>query len=418
MRASVCSVTSLLLAAGVVLLPPTARAGESAPSESSASVAGDDVAELRRELESLRQEYAGRIAALEARLQAVEAGAKAEAPPAPAPPPAAAALAASGSSAKSFNPDTAAFGNFVGVAGPSPGSGEPSLEMQEAELSFQAVVDPYARADFFVTLGPDEVALEEGYITFPTLPGGLLTRVGKLRDAFGKVNAQHPHTLPFADRPLVTANLNGGEDGLADAGVSVARLVPNPWLFLEATAQVYQGSSAIFAAPTRSDLAYVGHLRAYRDLGEASNLDLGGSFAYGHNGVTGETTTRLYGLDATWRWKPLRRAIYTHVLARGELVWSRREQEGGTVHATGGYGYLEYQLARRFTAGVRYDSSGRADRPGVKDAGGSFVVTFRPSEFSLVRAQYRRTTFGEGEPVNELLFQFLYAIGAHGAHPF
>ena len=121
--------------------------------------------------------------------------------------------------------------------------------MQEAELSFQAVVDPYARADFFVTLGPDEVALEEGYITFPTLPGGFLTKVGKMRDAFGKVNGQHPHTLPCIDRPLVTTNLIGGEDGLADAGISVARLIPNPWLFLEATGQVYQGNSEVFKAP-------------------------------------------------------------------------------------------------------------------------------------------------------------------------
>jgi hypothetical protein len=95
--------------------------------------------------------------------------------------------------------------------------------MQESELSFQAVVDPYARADFFVTVGPDEVALEEGFITFPTLPGGLLAKVGKFRDAFGKVNGMHAHVLPFIDRPLVTSNLLGGEDGLSDSGISVAR---------------------------------------------------------------------------------------------------------------------------------------------------------------------------------------------------
>jgi hypothetical protein len=290
--------------------------------------------------------------------------------------------------------------------------------MQEAELSFQAVVDPFARADFFVTLAPDEVALEEGYITFPTLPGGFLTKVGKMRDAFGKVNAQHPHLLPFIDRPLVQTNLQGGEEGFADAGISVARLIPNPWLFLEATAQVYQGSSEVFQAPTRGDLAYVGHLRAYRDLGESTNVDLGGSIAYGHNGVTEDTTTRLLGVDATLRWKPLRRSIYTHVLARGEVAWSRREDAAATVHAAGGYGYLEYKFARRWTAGLRYDNSERADVPGLRDTGGSFILTFKPSEFSLVRAQYRRTTFGEESPANELLFQLLFAIGAHGAHPF
>jgi hypothetical protein len=439
----------LLLAAIVWLASPgAASAGDQSPPARGGAPQGDEVETLKSELKSLREEYEGRIAALESRLSALEASKSAAAQPGATPqaaPPAtepavptaavpagAAAGGASGtlpvygavggsvgSTSKIFNPDIAAIGNFVGVAGPSPGSGEPSLNMQESELSFQAVVDPYARADFFVTIGPEEVALEEGYITFPTLPLGLLGKVGKFRDAFGKVDAMHAHVLPFVDRPLMNKNLLGGEDALADSGISVARLIPNPWLYLEATAQVYQGDSAVFQAPTRGDLAYVGHLRAYRDLGESTNLDLGGSFAYGHNGVTDDTTTRLWGVDATLRWRPLRRSIYTHLLARGELTWSRREQQGPSQDAVGGYGFLEYQFGRRWTAGVRYDNSGRADDAGIRDTGGSFIVSYRPSEFSLVRGQYRRTTFGDrDEPVNELLFQFLFAIGAHGAHPF
>jgi hypothetical protein len=414
MRQLVCCVPGLLLAASGVLALPAAvtAAGQSPPAGTPTAAADDEVGELRRELESLRQDYASRIATLEARLQALEAAAPAA--PAPAPTPAAPAAGAS----KIFNPDIAAIGNFVGAAGQSPGGGEPSLNMQEAELSFQAVVDPYARADFFVTLGPDEVALEEGYITFPTLPGGLLTKVGKMRDAFGKVNGQHPHTLPWIDRPLVSTNLTGGEDGLADAGISLARLIPIPGLFLEATGQVYEGNSAIFQAPTRGDLAYVGHLRAYRDLGESTNIDLGGSIAYGHNGVTADSTTRLLGVDATLRWKPLRRSIYTHFLARGEFVWSRADADEGSFDAVGGYGHLEYQFGRRWTAGLRYDNSERAQAPGLRDEAGSFILTYKPSEFSLVRAQFRHTKPGERDAVNELLFQFLFGIGAHGAHPF
>jgi hypothetical protein len=405
------TVFALAVTLAAIVPPRSGGAGQDAPTTSAG-----DVADLRRELEALRQEYAARMAAIESRIAALEPVPAAEptAAPAPAPAPAAAVPSAS----KVFNPDIAAIGNFVGAAGRSPGGGEPSLNMQEAELSFQAAVDPFARADFFVTLGPDEVALEEGYVTFPTLPGGFLTKVGKMRDAFGKVNAQHPHTLPFVDRPLVQINLQGGEEGFADAGISVARLIPNPWLFLEATGQVYRGNSEVFHAPTRGDLAYVGHLRAYRDLGESTNVDLGGSIAYGHNGVTEDTTTRLLGLDATLRWKPLRRSIYTHVLARGEMAWSRREDVAGALRAAGGYGYLEYQFARRWTAGVRYDNSERAGAPWLRDTGGSFILAFRPSEFSLVRAQYRRTAFAGEKPANELLFQLLFAIGAHGAHPF
>jgi hypothetical protein len=454
MRRCFRAVTAFVLAgSGLVAVPPPAAAdvAQSAPSPSSAA---DDLARLKRDLDALQQDYASRVAAIEARIAALE-GRAAEAapeakaappapetapapvaalppeaapppeappPPQPAPPPEpppypTAASPSAGS--KMFNPDMAAIGNFVGAAGKSPGGGEPSLNMQEGEFSFQAVVDPYARADFFVTVGPDEVGLEEGYITFPTLPGGLLAKVGKMRDAFGRVDPQHVHTLPWADRPFVTRNLTGGEDGLADAGISVARLIPNPWLFLEATGQVYQGNSEVFKAPTRGDLAYVGHLRAYRDLGESTNIDVGGSIAYGHNGATADATTRLLGVDATLRWKPLRRSIYTHFLARGEVTWSRADEASGAMDAVGGYGYLEYQFGRRWTAGLRYDNSELATSPWLRDKGGSLVLTYRPSEFSLVRAQYRRTTFaGTDGPADELLFQFLFAIGAHGAHPF
>lgn len=438
-------------AAGLVLLLWMPRA---VLAQESGAPRADEVGELRQELEALRRDYQARVATIEQRLAALEDGARpvseppvgsgsgstqapaasagdASAAVAAAPTPTASVPATSDSgagslpvyggasaSSKVFNPDIAAVGNFVGAMGDTPGGGEPSLEMSEAELSFQAVVDPYARADFFVTIGPDEVALEEGYITFPTLPGGLLAKVGQMRDAFGKVDALHPHVMPWIDRPLMQKNLLGGEDALADAGLSVSRLIPNPWLFLEATGQVYQGNSTVFEAPTRGDLAYVGHLRGYRDLSESTNLDLGGSIAYGHNGITDSTTTRLLGADLTFRYRPLRRSIYTSVFLRGEATWSRREEASTAVDAFGAYGSLEYQFARRFSGGLRLDYAERADQAGLRDKGGSLFLTFRPSEFSLLRAQLRRTTFGEGSSANEFLFQFLYAIGAHGAHPF
>ncbi|HEX9203589.1 MAG TPA: hypothetical protein VF964_06470, partial [Vicinamibacteria bacterium] len=319
---------------------------------------------------------------------------------------------------KAFNPDIAAIGDFLGAIGRSPGGGEPSLQMHESELAFQAVVDPYARADFFLTFGPDEVGVEEAFITFPTAPLGLLVKVGKMRDAFGKVNGMHNHVMPWVDRPLVTNNLLGGEDGLADAGISLSRLIPNSFAFLEATGQVYRGDSSVFKAEKRADLAYVGHLRAYRDLTESTNLDLGGSIAYGHNDSGPRETTRLFGVDATFRFRPLRRAIYQRFIARSELVWSRRGQATGTANAFGTYVGLEYQFARRWFAGGRWDWSERAEDASVRDTGESLLLTWWPSEFSQIRGQYRHTRVGEGRTANEFLFQFLFSIGAHGAHTF
>jgi hypothetical protein len=46
------------------------------------------------------------------------------------------------------------------------------------------------------------------------------------------------------------------------------------------------------------------------------------------------------------------------------------------------------------------------------------VLTWWPSEFSQVRGQLRRNRLAEGETSTELLFQFLFSIGAHGAHTF
>jgi len=350
--------------------------------------------------------------------------------PTPPPPEPAAPAQAGPAASKVFNPDMAVIGNFTGAAGKNEVNPRPSLNLEEAEASFQAIVDPYARADFFLTFSNEEVGVEEGFITFTSLPSGFLLKAGKLKADFGKVNTLHSHILPWVDRPLVMTNLLGGDEGIADAGLSLSRLFPNPVLFLEATGEVYRGEVGdVFTAPRRQDVLLVGHLRAYRDLGESTNVEVGGSVARGGSAAGPGAHNLLYGADATLRWRPLRRAIYHRLLLRSELMWSRRESgaaevagtgfvPGQTLRAFGLYASGEYQFARRWFAGARYDTSERANEPDQRDRGGSFLLTYWPSEFSQIRAQARRTTYAEGSTANELLFQFLFSIGAHGAHPF
>jgi hypothetical protein len=324
-------------------------------------------------------------------------------------------------SSKVFNPDIAVIGDFLGAVGKNDSPfATPSLEMHETELSLQAIVDPYARADFFLVFAPDEVGVEEGFLTFTSLPANLLLKVGKMRASFGKVNQMHNHVLPWTDRPLVTQDLVGGEEGISDAGLSLSRLVINPVLFVEVTAEVYRGESPeLFSAPRRQDLTYVGRLRGYRDVTESTNLDFGGSFARGTAKEGVGLHTSLIGADLALRWRPLRRAIYRRLLARTELVWSRRDLVlGDQARAFGLYGSVEYQFGRRWFAGVRLDRSERADDPSLVDKGGSALLTYWPSEFSQIRGQYRHTTYGEKIKANEFLFQFLFSIGAHGAHTF
>jgi len=319
---------------------------------------------------------------------------------------------------KIFNPDIAVIGNFVGAAGKNSVDPLPAMQLQEAEVSLQAIVDPYARADFFLSASPEGLEIEEGFLTFPTLPGGVLMKVGKMKAQFGKVNTRHSHTLPWTDVPLPVKNLLGGDEGLNDSGVSVSKLIVNPVLFLEATGEIYNGTNTLFTGYKRSDLSYVGRLRGYRDVTEATNLDVGTSFAYGHNDAGPDFTTRVYGVDATFRYRPLRRAIYKRFLARTELFWSRRDDAPGEESAFGAYVSGDYQFARRWFAGARYDFSDRAVDPSLRDKSGSLLLTYWPSEFSQIRTQYRRTSYAEGVKANEVLFQFLFSIGAHGAHVF
>lgn len=328
--------------------------------------------------------------------------------------------------AKALNPDISVIGDFLGAIGRNRVRPVPGLELHESEVGLQAIIDPYARGDFFISFGESGVNVEEGYLTFTSLPAGLVARVGKMRAAFGKVNMIHNHALEWTDRPLVTENLVGGEDGINDAGLSVTRILPAPkGIFLEGTAQVYRGDSDnVFTATGRKDVSYVGHLRGYRDLSESTNVDLGFSYAFGHNDVGSAFHTQLYGLDATLRWKPLRRSIYHSFLARTELVWSHRDQLSAallvpeTQRAFGFYTSGEYRLNRRWTVGARYDRSDRARQANLTDSGFSALLTYWPSEFSQVRGQYRFARYAEKQDANELRFQFLFVLGAHGAHPF
>jgi hypothetical protein len=398
-------------------------------------------------LEAQLAEVKGQQAALTAAVTAAQPAAPTTAqaqPQAPAASPEAAGQANApalgglgGAAAKALNPDISVIGDFLGAAGYGAHHGTPSFEMHETEVGFQEVIDPYARADFFISFGEHGVDLEEGYITFTSLPAGLLLKAGKMRAAFGVVNTLHNHVLPWTDRPLVSQDIVGGEDGIDDAGFSLSRILPSPkGLFLEGTAQIFRGDSdGVFVAPKRSDVSTVEHLRAYRDLSESTNLTLGASYSRGHS-FYGDGSNQLWGVDATLRWKPLRRAIYHSFLARSEFIWSRTAVSPGACIAQnviclpslgpatqferpfGYYVSADYQLGRRWFLGGRFDRSDRNYNASLRDTGGSLILTYWPSEFSQIRGQLRHTHYGENLTANELLFQIQFSMGAHGAHPF
>ena len=389
-----------------------------------APASAEEVEALRAEVQQLKEQLKAlqdQLAALIAARGGAPAAPPAVIPPAEAPVPAAPVPGAAPSlTSNYFNPSVSAIGNFLGVGGSNKTENLPSMSLRETEVSLQAVVDPYARADFFISFGEEGVEVEEGFASFTSLPWGLLAKVGRMRTSFGKINTLHLHVLPWPDEPLPIVNFLGGEEGWVGTGVSVAKLIPFPGdVFSELTAQVFRGdSNGLFAAPDRGDLAYNAHYRIFSDLSESTNLDMGLSYANGPNGLTEHSDTRLEGIDATFRWKPLRTATYRSASVRGEYIRSRKDELLGTVKAGGWFLSGEYQLAKRWFVGGRYERSEEADDATLLDKGAAAIFTFWPSEFSQLRAELRRRMYATGETADEILLQIQFAIGAHGAHPF
>src|SRR5882762_8928372 len=210
------------------------------PAKTSAPPTAEEVEALRREIEELRSQ----IQTLRDQLRAGLAPGQTEPAPPPSPPapglPAAPAGAPSQTS-NYFNPSISVIGNYLGVGGSNGTENLPSSSLRESEVSLQAIVDPYARADFFLSFGEEGVAVEEGFVTFTSLPGRALAKVGRMRTAFGKINPLHLHVLPWPDEPLPIVNLLGGEEGWIGTGVTVAKLIPLGNVYSELMVQVLDG---------------------------------------------------------------------------------------------------------------------------------------------------------------------------------
>jgi hypothetical protein len=335
--------------------------------------------------------------------------------------------------AKALNPDISAIGNFIGKAGMKnpyeygSGNERDPFRLDEAELAFQAYVDPYAKANFFLSASPEGLDIEEAYAQFVTLPYGLTARAGKFKAMFGKANTWHTHVRPWVDQPLMIHNFFT-DDQLADSGIEVSKALPTSWAFMEATGEVFAGNNNVYQRVNHNDLFYDGHFRLFKDITENSNIEVGTSYARGTLGnspVRPGATSQFGGIDITYRWKPLIRSTYNSMILRFEgLVNDRGDVDR---RLKGFYTSFDYQIAQRWFAGLRLDD---ADRVGIEttvgsngfsrfnDKGESATLTFWPSEFSQIRGQLRHTSYGGAKSVTELLMQLQFSIGAHGAHTF
>lgn len=332
------------------------------------------------------------------------------------------AAPAGGGNASIANPNISVIGWFEGVGGNDPALPSEPFQLREAELGFQSAVDPFTRADFFLSAGPEGLDLEEGYLTWLALPAGLQAKVGKFRADLGKFNRTHPPETPFADRPLAAEAWLGGE-GLSTQGVSLSAIVPNPLgVYLDATANAGtapdSSEGALWQPDRRGDLLVVGRTSAFLPLGDASDVNFGASYAnaLANPALRADGNRAQTGvLDVTLHWKNPRRSIYRSLLVQAEWLAERGSAETAETRS-GAFAYAIWQFARQWKLGGRYDWTEFPDRGG--DARGVLaLVQYQPSEFSTVSVQARRVREADVDR-DAAFFKWTFNIGPHGAHPY
>jgi hypothetical protein len=439
---------------------------------STPSWAADDLASLRTELEALKSEYANRVSALEARIEQLEAASAAAPVAAPAPP------VAAGNAATAFNPAISMIlaGNYTStsqdpqtyrIAGFIPNDGEVgpgsrSFNLGESELTVAANVDPYFFANVTASVSSDnEIEVEEAFFRTLALRDGFTLKGGRFFSGLGYLNEIHAHAWDFADQPLVYQAFLGGQ--LRQDGVQVKWLAPTD-LFIELGAEGGNGDAFPGTRRNRNGLnttALFAHVGG--DMGDSVSWRSGVSWLdvdaqdrlyddadeFGNpivNSFTGSSRTWI--ADAVMKWAPHGDSTRHQLKIQGEYM--RRTEDGDLTfdnvglglasdyrsRQSGWYAQGVYQFMPRWRAGIRYDSldSGtpriglvtdnlmtRDAFPALMSASPervSIMLDFSPSEFSRLRTQYSWDDARADLHDRQFVIQYLFGIGAHGAHKF
>jgi len=347
---------------------------------------------------------------------------------------------------QALNPDTSVIANFrAAFRGRRPFGSFGGSEFNEAELAFQAATDPFSRLDTFIAVSPHGVEIEEATLSildpsFLRLPRGLQVKLGLLRAPFGQLNNIHPPEQPLVDTPLVhrlwfghlhnekekehdeeerqedekeiTPENVPTEGSFIGTGLSFSWLLPTgrnvTWLTL---APLNVDNPTFHADEGRP--VWMVRLRSLRELSETQTLSFGVNYAFGRN-ETGNDT-RLFGLDLTYRWRPIKQGLYRSLVWQTEAYFGRRETGNGSVSPKGLFSLVEYQLSRTLFLGLRYDFAQAPDKS-FSGQGFSVALTLFPSEFGRYRLQWNRLKLG-GRTIHEVWLQTTFSIGVHRPHP-
>ena len=330
--------------------------------------------------------------------------------------------------AASANPDLSVIGDFRGLYR-SYGNHNFDAVLHETEFSFQSVVDPYARADFFYSVVEDAKGefsgeIEEGYLTTLALPAHLQLKAGRFKQQMGRVNPVHGHALPFVDMPDAYVNFFG-EEGLRGDGASLSWLLPNHIFFQELTMEATNvaSESPSFQRSAKNNFLYLAHLKNFWDLSANATLEFGFSGMSGEN--LSKKITNMGAADLTYKWKPIRYNTYKSVTFQNEFYFSQAMLDSGKVNAVGFYSLLNVQVAKRWFLAGRFDYSNKPSSAQFVQESGSLTLGWYATEFQKIELEGKYTSMNQALPENKneknfvmAYLRWIFVIGSHGAHQY
>jgi len=329
------------------------------------------------------------------------------------------------------------------------------LSLAETEISMSANVDDKftAMVTFPIAVedGDTSIALEEAWVETLALPAGLALRMGRTFADIGYLNTKHSHAWDFADQPLVYQAFLGGQ--YIDDGLQLRWLAPTDY-FLEFGGEILRGDQYPAGGAGNSGIgSSTLNVKTGGDVGISNSWQFGFSWfksksddrasGYEYKPVLFTGDTEIYIADMVWKWSPFGNSRERNFKFQAEYMW--RKEDGfysllsdidvppyDALHwdkaAQGWYAQAIFQPFPRWRFGVRYDSlSGGTSDPefvgtplyylGPDPQRYSMMVDWSNSEFSRLRLQYEHDMSGEMDD-DQFALQYIFSIGAHGAHNF
>jgi len=331
-------------------------------------------------------------------------------------------------------------------------AGNDGFDLNYAELSIGASVDNYFDLMSVFHITEDDIEIEEAYATTTSLPYHLKAKIGKFKSDFGYLNAKHAHNYNFVESPLIYQALLG-DHGINEKGIQLQYIIPSS-IYMMAGVEMLRGENEqsfgtdgfLDVEDVSQPSLWLGYLKTSFEIAEGTLL-AGVSIAQGESRIdhledeegphafAGDTT--LYGVDFVYkRYFSANNAItWQNEYIYRELDGSQYKLDNSSILLTkkqaGFYSELIYQHDKNYRAGVRYSAitqndvlANGMDKDMTDDiAVTSAMIEYNFSEYSRLRLQYNHngSLYNEDGIKNnkdEILLQFNYSIGAHGAHSF